>query len=63
MAARVFLPDKGELEALARRMYRAMEADGCRRVCLGDMGEADFVAGGAGFFRARTTAASWAICC
>ncbi len=44
MAARVFLPDKGELEALARRMYRAMEADGCRRVCLGDMGEADFVA-------------------
>lgn len=43
MAVRIFIPDECDIEAQARRMYRAMDADGCRAVCLGDMEESNFI--------------------
>lgn len=42
MAVRIFIPERDEHETQARRMYRAMEADGCKTVCLGDMSENAF---------------------
>lgn len=43
MGARIFIPAPDEHETQARRMYRAMEGDGCKTVCLGGMSENTFV--------------------